>query len=119
MTREELRVAVERKTLGKCSACGKPFKAGEERQKHHAGLHDTKGNNKNYPLSTQSIVNQIILHNECHKKNPSFGRWPVNQAEEIEALYRNWVTLIESCPLTEEDRRGIEADMRRIWEERK
>lgn len=78
---------------GICSVCKKPL--GTDYQRHHSE-HDTKGNNQNYPLYTQSLIGFKALHGKCHENNPSEGKIPEIQVQYWENFLQSWVAVIKS-----------------------
>ena len=79
---------------GICQFCGKPL--GAYWHKHHGGKHDTDGNNQNYPLYTQSLMNLYPGHEHCHLNNPGFGKVSDSVADAWEVLLAAFKHLVKS-----------------------
>ena len=85
---------------------------------HHAAIHNTDGNRRNYPLIINSAVVIEEVHRACHDSHPGFGHWTDAKAEAVEGLYRQFVALVEEHELTGKELRGTGLDFKRMWEER-
>lgn len=94
--------------LNSCAYCREPFSNNDKKEVHHGGRHDTKGNNKNYPLFTQSLMNKFPMHFGCHKDHPGFGRIPEGHAELYENFLQAFQTLLKE---------GVEVNMRLLIKE--
>lgn len=78
-----------------CQFCGKPFRAFDVVEAHHAGKHDTDGNNKNWPRYTQSLMCRILGCEHCHKNNPGAGRVPDWIASDWERILQCFDRLVK------------------------
>jgi hypothetical protein len=78
---------------GVCEICGGDIHQGEIADCHH-GLHNTKGNNKNYPLFTPSLINRHLVHRKCHSNHPEFGAVTNADAWRLEAFLDTFEMLL-------------------------
>jgi len=65
---------------------------------HHAGLHNTKGNRKNYKLFLNSYLNCYAVNKKAHVENPSWGKISFIEADAWERFLQAWV---EVCRVAE------------------
>ena len=79
-----------------CAVCKRPIYKTENSEIHHS-LHDTNGNNKNFPHYCQSVIAGILLHEHCHKNAPGTGHVPDEVAAAFEAFLQSFVGLLKTA----------------------